>query len=112
MTTQSDVNKFLGNFKKIVSERGIDVVQREKNLDTLTELGLTNIDVQNEILRLDATDYIDGPKPDREFPGDVWEFGKTIHHEEIYIKLKLRGSTQAVCISFHHAEDKISYPFK
>jgi hypothetical protein len=50
LTTQSNVNQFLGNFKKIVSQQGISVVQREKNINTLTELGFTNLDVQNEIL--------------------------------------------------------------
>ncbi len=113
MTSQSDVNKFLGRFKKIVNHRGINVAQRQKNTDTLTELGFTNLDVQNEILRLESTDYIDGPNPDLDFPGDVWEFGKAIQHEEVYIKLKFAGGgTQAVCISFHFAEKGITYPFK
>ena len=85
---------------------------RHKNTETLTELGFTKIDVQNEIMRLNSTDYIDGPKQDRDFPGEVWEFGKIIHHEEIYIKLKIREGREAVCISFHHAAEEIRYPFK
>ena len=112
MTSQSDVNKFLGIFKKIVSQRGILVVKREKNLNTLAELGLPIMEVQNEILRLEATDYVDGPNPDRDFPGEVWKFGKIIDHEEIYIKGKLRGGKEAVCISFHHAAEQMRYPFK
>ena len=111
MTTQSDVNKFLGTFKNVVNQRGLRVIPREKNLMTMQELGFAFIDVQNEIMRLDSTDYIDGPKSDLSVAGDVWEFGKTVEHEEIYIKLKLKDNSQAVCISFHHAQKAISYPF-
>ncbi len=87
MTTQSEVNKFLGALKKAINQRGISVIQREKNVNTMTELGFHNMDVQNEVLRLDSTDYIDGPKPDRDVPGEFfWEFGRIVEHEEIYIR--------------------------
>ncbi|MBN1843084.1 MAG: type II toxin-antitoxin system MqsR family toxin [Deltaproteobacteria bacterium] len=112
MASQGDVNKFLGNFKQIVTQRGIWVVQREKNVNTQIELGFNNVDVQKEILRLDCTHYVDGPKPDRDRQGDVWEFGKIIEHEEVYIKVKLTGGVHPVCISFHFAEEPIGYPFQ
>lgn len=112
MASQVDVNKFLCTFKKLAGQCGIKIALRQKNKKTLEELGFHLLDVQNEILTLESTDYLDGPKPDRDFPGDIWEFGKTIEHEDVYIKLKVSKSGQPVCISFHIAEQPIIYPFK
>jgi hypothetical protein len=75
-------------------------------------LGFTQLDVQNEILRLDSNNYVEGPQPDdKGRPGKVWVFGKVIEHEEIYIKLKMGITGQPTCISFHIAEKPMNYPF-
>jgi hypothetical protein len=43
----------------------------------------------------------------------MWEFGKQVNDEEVYIKITLgRTSSSAICISFHIAERPIQYPFK
>ncbi|MBL7181092.1 MAG: type II toxin-antitoxin system MqsR family toxin [Desulfobacterales bacterium] len=112
MAFQNDVNKFLSDFKKLIAQRGVLLLFRKKNQETLTELGFTQLDVQNEILKLDSTDYSDGPQPDdKGRPGEVWVFGKVIKHEEIYIKLKISGTSQPICISFHAAEQPMNYPY-
>ena len=81
-------------------------------METITKLGLTLLDVRKEILKLDYTDYIAGPKDDRDFPGEVWEFGRLIEMEDIYIKLKLKAGSNPVCLSFHLFERAAKYPFK
>lgn len=66
-------------------------------------------------MNLSPSDYIGGPKPDKDRPGQVWEFGKIITGMEIYIKLKTArvGKVQiAKCLSFHLAEYALRFPLK
>lgn len=43
----------------------------------------------------------------------MWVFGIILKEKEIYIKVSMGvENTQAVCISFHVAEFKMSFPFK
>jgi len=108
------VNKFLGNFKRLFGKRGLNILwSRNKNKETITKLGFTRLDVIDEILKLTHIDYIDGPKTDidNNFPGKIWEFGKIINCEEIYIKLKINND-EPFCFSFHFPEKKMVYPFK
>ncbi len=105
---------FLKEFKQIVTQgRGLDIVDRKKNLHSLSMLGLTKKNCKNEILSLSVSNYSSGPKPDRDKPGKVWEFGKKIKEKEIYIKLKIAdiGLIKiAKCISFHEAKHPLDYP--
>ena len=70
---------------------------------------------KDEILSLSTTDYCSGPKPDKDMPGEIWEFGKRIGGKGVYIKLKIAqvGNNKiAKCISFHKAEFPLCYPLK
>ena len=110
------VSVFLKEFKKIVTqERGLDIVDRQANLDSLLQLGFTKQNCKQEILNLSVSDYCAGPKPDKDRPGVIWEFGKKIRGHDVYIKLKIAeaGSLKiAKCISFHIAEFPIINPLK
>ncbi len=110
------VSKFLKEFKEIATkDRGIDVIGRRKNIQSLANLGLTKRNRKDEILSLSVKDYCDGPKPDRDRPGELWEFGKTIDAKEVYIKLKIAqvGNKKiAKCLSFHVAEFPLRFPFR
>lgn len=114
--TNKDVSAFLKEFKLIVTQgRGLDVIPRLVNRDTLIELGLTERNRKQTILNLSACDYCSGPEADTDRPGDVWVFGKTLAAKEIYIKLKIAqvGKTEiAKCLSFHEAERALQYPLK
>jgi len=110
------VSIFLKEFKNIVTqERGLDIVDRKENLDSLIKLGLTKKNCEYEILSLSVSDYCAGPKPDKNRPGVIWEFGKKISGHDVYMKLKIAevGSIRiAKCISFHAAQYAIINPFK
>jgi len=110
------VANFLKDFKKIATEgRGIDFVPRSKNLDSLLMLGLTRKNAKEEILSLSVTDYCGGPEPDKDRPGEIWEFGKLIESKEVYIKLKIAqvGNEKiAKCLSFHIAEFALCFPLR
>ena len=107
---------FLKEFKSIVTEgRGLDVINRETNRDALIELNITKQIRKKEILSLSKEDYCSGPKPDKDMLGDIWEFGKIINGEEVYIKLKIAepGNERiAKCISFHKAKFQLIFPLK
>lgn len=110
------VNTFLRKFKAIVTTgRGLDIIPRPINNETIIMLGLTRETVKNEILGLSVEDYCSGPEPDQDRPGEVWIFGKEINNYDIYIKLKIAVVNQiqiAKCISFHEAQYSIKYTFK
>ena len=110
------ITYFLREFKKIATEgQGIDFVPRRKNLDSLLELGLTQKNARGEILSLSVADYCGGPEPDRDKPGEIWEFGKAIGSKEVYMKLKIAhvGKEKiAKCLSFHVAEFPLCFPLR
>ena len=113
---RESAGKFLKEFKRIATEgRGIDIVPRRKNQNSLAKLELNKRNCRDEILNLSVTDYCDGPKPDKDKPGEIWEFGKKISGEEVYIKLKIAQVANeriAKCISFHVAEFPLCFPYK
>ena len=80
---------FLKEFKQLVQEEGLYVVNRLNHQESLAELGLTKEACKIEILGLSVTDYCKGPQPNKDRPGDIWVFGKKIAGREVYIKLKM-----------------------
>ena len=116
ISIEIQVAVFLKDFKSIVTEgRGLDAINRETNRDALIELNLTKRIRKKEILSLSKEDYCSGPKPDKDMPGNIWEFGKIINGEEIYIKLKIAEAGHvriAKCISFHKAKFPLIFPLK
>ena len=88
---------------------------RQKNLDTISEMGLTLAEVENEILSLSMDDFCEGPLKDRKMSGDLWVFGKMIGGKEVYMKLKLSGDEKrpnVFVVSFHFADTPLRYFFR
>lgn len=115
--SKEDVEQFLKEFKRCWNGWVVDERKDEKNDWTLTMLGITPKHREEEIKALKVTDFYRGPNPDHDFPAhDIWEFGKKVNGEEIYIKVKifktLTGRQSGKCLSFHIAEKPITYPFK
>lgn len=114
--SEQQVRKFLLEFKQVVTTgSGVDLVPRKGSLDTLQFLGLTKRNLEEILLILSVADYCAGPKPDRDKPGEIWEFGKDLDGYDVYIKLKIAdvGETKiAKCISFHIATYPLKYPYK
>ncbi|WP_352422962.1 toxin [Proteiniphilum sp.] len=88
--------------------------ERGKNFETLSELEIRPIDRKKVLEDLDVADYSEGPFEDTLYKGaDMWVFGKTIKNREVYIKISLgEARSNVICISFHLAEYKMTYPFK
>jgi hypothetical protein len=113
--SQLKIALFLKEFKQLVQEGNLYVVNRLEHQKSLVDLGLTKEACKVEILGLSVTDYCMGPQPDKDRAGDIWVFGKKIEGQEVYIKLKIAqvGPHKiAKCISFHAAKFPLDYPHK
>lgn len=116
-TDRQSVESFLSNYKAAAKQSFRLARHRPKNMATLKQLGMHERECANQILSLTVEDYCKGPEDDRDKGkgGEFWFFGKRIEAHEVYIKLKLveiGEKKEALCISFHIAEYKMSYPFK
>jgi len=116
--TRTQIKNFL-NFCLLIAPDSFYLVHTDKNDKTIKELGFNYLIVREIILSLSVEDYSDGPCQDRIYKGDVWMFGVVIDNREIYIKLQLSSYNDPgekkptlFCISFHFAEQKISFPYK
>ncbi len=102
----SDITAYLTDVKRLVYAGKFDFVPRRKNMQDLSQHGLTIKDAKNEILGLVVSDYYKGPKNDLDsrYPGDIWEFKKDIDGVRFYVKIKIvheNGEDILKCIGFH-----------
>ncbi len=66
------------------------------------------------IKKLSAKNYFAGPTEDAFDPNSPpnWEFGMKIKGKKVYIKINMgKPQKRVMCISFHIAEYKITYPY-
>lgn len=116
IATTQQVKAFLQRLKsKATVFQIIYLDKRPKNAETLGKLDITPNARDQIIQNLTVQNYYRGPRPEDFYGGDseMWEVGKNVNDEEVYIKVTLGQSGKPViCISFHIAERPISYPFK
>lgn len=116
----ADVTSFLVELKKTIAKAtpgsgGFVLVPRKENRDCLAALGFTLRDVEVTLQALTVADYSEGPVLDMDVRGELWVFGKEIMGQEVYVKLKLArlGPSAAVrVVSFHFAQNPLSYPYR
>ncbi len=117
MTTEQEVRQFLNEFK--VKMDIYSIIFRDDRTSKKNTKALLSLDIlpnkRKEIIKdLNSQDYYEGPLSDKLYGmSSMWVFGKTVKNKEVYIKISMgfeEGSV--ICISFHEAEYKITYPFK
>ncbi len=115
MTSKDEIKAFLQDFHIKMDIWGIVVRDdRGKNTQTLFDLEITK-DYRNNVLKnLIVEDYSDGPTEEKLYGGsDMWVFGKVVKGKEVYIKITMGvAGAKVICISFHVAEYRMSYPYK
>jgi hypothetical protein len=115
-TTRSQVQAFIKRLRaKAAVFQIIYLDKRPKNVETLAQLDIIPNERDQIIQNLTAQDYYKGPRHEEFYGGDseMWEFGKFVNGEEIYMKVTLgQPRKPVICISFHIAERPIVYPFK
>lgn len=115
MATKEEVILFLKEFKvKMEIFRIIFRDERKKNSQALLDLDIMPEKRKEIIKSLKPEDFSEGPTDDKTYGiASMWIFGKFHKETEIYIKISMgRKNQEVICISFHQAEYKLSYPFK
>lgn len=110
----SEISAFLFQFKFFAQAApGFSPIDRQKNIDSITDMGITVPQFKSIILKLTPKNYVSGPEKDVKYPEhDIWRFGYDFGGEELYIKLSGNFSHGvAKCISFHKAEFPMRYPY-
>ena len=113
--TKDDVQSFLEQFHGKMKVFGIIYRDdRGKNQKALEELEIVPSFRKVVIENLKVEDYVEGPIVDTlNHLGEMWVFGKDLKGRELYIKIMISNvGGQTICISFHLAENKLTYPFK
>lgn len=114
LSSREAVRAFLEVLKRAVSEFGLPVVSRTENNRTLAQLGLTKKNQEDIVFGLTPADYVKGPEPDRDQPGEIWVFGKRVEKCLLYLKFKIMNAAtlpRAKCISFHIADEPMKFPY-
>lgn len=114
-TTKDDVEQYLKELRFKIGMWGILIRDdRSKNAQSLHDLEIPPNQRKEIITQLTPEDYYQGPLEEK-MHGilPMWVFGKVVKGKEIYIKISMgHPNSQAICISFHVAEQFIVYPFK
>jgi hypothetical protein len=111
----NDVDKFLSEFK--LNMKIWNIVFRNdrlKNIQTLIDLEISDLQRTKIIENLLAEDYSEGPLADTlNKLSPMWVFGKQVKGKEVYIKITMGTvDNPVICISFHLSERLMKYPFK
>jgi hypothetical protein len=114
-TSQSDIEKFLEEFKQKM--KIWDIIfrnDRQKNTQALIDLEITPAKRREVIEKLVVADYSEGPLADTlNQLSPLWVFGKQVKQREVYIKITLGTvNCPVICISFHLAGHTMEYPLK
>lgn len=110
--SREQVLAFLNTFLPKFDIWGIIFIDRNKNDEAMAALGITPVQRENIIRRIEVDDYIETIVDEMSF-GDMWVFGKDFSGEELYIKISLgRPNSNTICISFHKSEFPNKYAHK
>lgn len=81
---------------------------------TLLDLEYDASDIVERLKELTIREYSETlVDKDDTNPPLLFVFGKDINGKQIYIKLKIKGSQtrHVLCVSFHYAEEKMTFPY-
>lgn len=115
ISKESEVEQFLKEFKEKMKLTTIFFRDdRGKNGQTLADLELRPVDREKIVMDLQVKDYSEGPLPDKLYKkSEMWVFGREVKKTEVYIKISIMtGEWGVLCVSFHIADYKMTYPFK
>lgn len=105
MPTANEINAFLAQVKVALQSNNYRILdQRYKYMSTLSQLGIVQQDVIDDIKELTINEnWLKEPDNNPSFPGDVWICKKNLHGQCIYIKLKIQPSSNGflLIMSYH-----------
>ena len=125
---KSEVIAFLNELKSILENEDFDIdkhltlINKNKQGEdqkystpyTLLDLDYDTEDVVERLKELTITEYAE-TKIDKDDlnPPLLFVFGKDINSKLVYVKLKIKGDQQrhVLCVSFHYAKEKMTFPY-
>jgi len=113
MSTRETVEQYLKELSEKINIFDIIFEDRKEFFELQKELEITLSFCINIIKELTYKEYYKGPTIDMIHGGEYWEFGKRIKKVNVYIKIN-KGllSKPVICISFHKAKYKMTFPLK
>lgn len=118
---RKQIEDFLEELHSILSSKDFNIDKdlwisyRKKNRNTIIALNYNNEDICRTLTELTVSDYYETvyDSDALEDPKLLFVFGKEIQKKQIYIKLKItEENRKVICISFHKAEEQMSFPYK
>ena len=126
LSDKKDVKKFLDDLKAIINNVSFDsnddliIIKSSKDevqystRYTLLDLDYDTEDVVERLKELTIAEYSE-TKIDKDDlnPPVLFVFGKDINSKLVYVKLKIKGDQQrhVLCVSFHYAKEKMTFPY-
>ena len=125
---KSEVLMFLDELKSILYSQDFNldtdltlIRKKKKDADqkystpyTLLDLNYDANDVVDRLKELTIEEYSE-TKIDRDDlnPPLLFVFGKDINNQLVYVKLKIKGEQHrhVLCVSFHYAKEKMTFPY-
>jgi len=96
--------------KTALRTQRLGLVDREKNIQGLADLGWMTKDVADLLPGLTVADYAEGPLPDRQGRNeDHWVFGPSVGGRQFYVKVT-RVTWGVKVLSLHPAEHPLRPP--
>lgn len=122
------VKQFLEELKEIIENSNFDIVnnllliKKKKNTGkeeystpyTMTDLDYDTYDIVECLKKLKVAEYSETLiDKDDDRPPLLFVFGQNINSKQVYIKLKIKGdqTKRVLCLSFHYAEYKMTFPY-
>ena len=103
-----EISRILCDMRLAIDAGKYTPINRDKNLASLTKLGIRWPDAIEEIYNLTEKNYDSGPDIDRDYPQTdlFWKFKKTAFGHLIYIKFKMlyKENGELKVVSFHIAD--------
>ena len=98
----------------LIRKKKKDVDQKYSTPYTLLNLDYDANDVIDRLKELTIEEYSE-TKIDRDDlnPPLLFVFGKDINNQLVYVKLKIKGKQHrhVLCVSFHYAKEKMTFPY-
>lgn len=99
---------------KLIRKRKLGEDQKYSTPYTLLELDYDTEDVIERLKELTIAEYSETKIDKNDLnPPVLFVFGKNINSKLIYVKLKIKAEQQrhVLCVSFHYAKEKMTFPY-
>lgn len=122
------VKQFLEDLKEIIENSNFDIdnnlilIKKKKNTGieeystphTMADLDYDTYDIVECLKKLMVAEYSETLiDKDNDRPPLLFVFGQIINSKQVYIKLKIKEdqTKRVLCLSFHYAEHKMTFPY-